>query len=311
MGFLGEIIGGFLEGLTSDDETSFNEKLLEILKDFQDDEAVTVKMKISDDEMTITAFNEDGDEVGEESIEGIELSEEDKKYYNKHRFLISSLIPILEEKVAAESEEEDEAEDEDDEEDDEIEVSSDKVVSQEELVEKYSQYCDKNLAMKLLVTLRKSTRDKPKLISGATGAIVAVLGKLISAFENPATPSHLKALIVGGIGYIVLPVDLIPDMIPALGYTDDLGSAAGIIPLIASYSDFSLEQLDEYIDSLEENSDEAGETEETEGSEGNGASSTTNESVEERLLKVRKLLDSGLINEEEFKEQKAKILSEL
>ena len=62
----------------------------------------------------------------------------------------------------------------------------------------------------------------------------------------------MRALIIGAIGYIVLPLDLIPDIVPAVGYTDDIASAAGVVAAVAVYSDFSLEKLDAYIDQLEE-----------------------------------------------------------
>lgn len=124
-------------------------------------------------------------------------------------------------------------------------------VSEDELVEKYQQHFDKNMALKLLVKLRKATRNKPKVVAGAAGAVVNSLGSLISALDNPATPTKMKALIIGAIGYILLPLDLIPDVMPAVGYTDDLASAAGVVAAIAAYSNFSLEELDKYIDSLE------------------------------------------------------------
>ena len=124
-------------------------------------------------------------------------------------------------------------------------------VSDEELVEKYQKHFDKNMAMKLLVKLRKATRDKPKVIAGTTGAIVSTLGKLLSALENPETPMHMKALIVGAIGYILLPFDLIPDFTPVIGYGDDLASATGVVAAVAMYSDFSIEKLDAYIDQME------------------------------------------------------------
>ena len=126
-----------------------------------------------------------------------------------------------------------------------------KKVSEEELVEIYQKHFDKNTALRLLVKLRKATRNKPKLISGTTGAIVMSLGSLISALENPVTPKHMKALIIGAIGYIILPLDLIPDIVPAIGYSDDLASAAGVVASVAIYNNFSLEELDKYIDSLE------------------------------------------------------------
>lgn len=124
-------------------------------------------------------------------------------------------------------------------------------VSEDELVEKYQQHFDKNMALKLLVKLRKATRNKPKVVAGAAGAIVNSLGSLISALDNPATPTKMKALIIGAIGYILLPLDLIPDVMPAVGYTDDLASVAGVVAAVAAYSNFSLEELDKYIDSLE------------------------------------------------------------
>jgi len=126
-----------------------------------------------------------------------------------------------------------------------------KKVSEEELVEKYQKYFDKNAAMKLLVKLRKSTRNKPKIIAGTAGAVVVSLGKLLSALDNPATPMRTKALIIGAIGYIILPIDLIPDFMPGIGYADDIASAAGVVAAVSRYSDFTLEKLDAYIDKLE------------------------------------------------------------
>ena len=126
-----------------------------------------------------------------------------------------------------------------------------KKASEQELIETYHKHFDKNVALKLLVKLRKSTRNKPKLIAGTTGAIVTALGSLISALENPTTPNHMKALIIGAIGYIIFPLDLIPYITPLVGYTDDLASVASIVAGVAAYTNFSLEELDKYIDSLE------------------------------------------------------------
>lgn len=129
--------------------------------------------------------------------------------------------------------------------------SDEKKASEEELIKNYQKHFDKNAALRLLVKLRKATRNKPKIIAGATGAIVVSLGSLISALDNPATPKHMKALIIGAIGYIVMPLDLIPDITPVVGYTDDLATAAGVVAGVAAYTNFSLEELDRYIDSLE------------------------------------------------------------
>lgn len=125
-----------------------------------------------------------------------------------------------------------------------------KKVSEEEL-QNYSKHFDSNVAHFLLKKLRKLTRDKPKIVAGATGAIVTVLGNLLSAWENPATPAPLKALAIGAIGYIILPVDLIPDVLPAVGYTDDLASAGGLVAAVSKYCTFKLADLDKEIDNEE------------------------------------------------------------
>ena len=37
-------------------------------------------------------------------------------------------------------------------------------------------------------------------------------------------PVKAQTLIVGALGYLILPVDMVPDFIPALGFTDDLSA---------------------------------------------------------------------------------------
>lgn len=36
------------------------------------------------------------------------------------------------------------------------------------------------------------------------------------------TPARQKVMLFGALGYLILPVDLIPDFIPGLGFADDL-----------------------------------------------------------------------------------------
>ena len=54
------------------------------------------------------------------------------------------------------------------------------------------------------------------------------------AFDRE-TPAHVKAALVGALAYFVLPADLIPDVLPVIGYTDDAAMLAAAIKLVASH----------------------------------------------------------------------------
>jgi len=42
--------------------------------------------------------------------------------------------------------------------------------------------------------------------------------------SDSETPAWAKAAIYGALGYFILPIDAIPDVIPIAGFTDDLGA---------------------------------------------------------------------------------------
>ncbi|MNO20097.1 hypothetical protein D3C76_98430 [compost metagenome] len=46
---------------------------------------------------------------------------------------------------------------------------------------------------------------------------------LYYALESPNTSLRDKAIIYGGLGYLIFPVDAVPDLVPVAGYADDLG----------------------------------------------------------------------------------------
>ena len=65
-----------------------------------------------------------------------------------------------------------------------------------------------------------------KMDSMNRGPLAKIWDKVVQlweAFKDPKTPAAIKALIIGGLIYMVSPIDLIPDPIPILGLTDDVG----------------------------------------------------------------------------------------
>ena len=58
---------------------------------------------------------------------------------------------------------------------------------------------------------------------------------LYYASQQPQTPTWAKTTIYSALGYFILPVDAIPDFIPVVGYTDDLGVLIAAVATVAMY----------------------------------------------------------------------------
>lgn len=46
------------------------------------------------------------------------------------------------------------------------------------------------------------------------------------------TPVRCKTLILGALGYFILPVDLVPDLVPMGGFADDLVALLGVMKAV-------------------------------------------------------------------------------
>ena len=75
--------------------------------------------------------------------------------------------------------------------------------------------------------------DKVKAVAKKAGIKVIYLA-LRLYYAVSALPIEKKAIVFGGLGYVILPVDLIPDAIPALGFTDDAAVLFAIYTAIKS-----------------------------------------------------------------------------
>jgi uncharacterized membrane protein YkvA (DUF1232 family) len=52
---------------------------------------------------------------------------------------------------------------------------------------------------------------------------------------DPATPRRVKGMLFAALAYFVAPIDVIPDFIAGLGYTDDAAVLAAVIALVARH----------------------------------------------------------------------------
>jgi uncharacterized membrane protein YkvA (DUF1232 family) len=61
-----------------------------------------------------------------------------------------------------------------------------------------------------------------------------LLAAYYCAFDRN-TPRHVQAALIGALAYFVLPFDVIPDMLPVLGFTDDAAVLATALKLVSSH----------------------------------------------------------------------------
>ena len=61
-----------------------------------------------------------------------------------------------------------------------------------------------------------------------------LLAAYYCAFDRD-TPMQVKAALLGALAYFVLPFDVIPDMMPVIGFADDAAVLATALRLVASH----------------------------------------------------------------------------
>lgn len=80
-----------------------------------------------------------------------------------------------------------------------------------------------------------------KIQAAGIGLIYKAL-QLYYAAQNPACPAKVKAGIYAALGYFIVPLDLIPDFTPAVGYADDLSAVGAALAMAQMYIDDSVKQ---------------------------------------------------------------------
>ncbi|MEC2077757.1 YkvA family protein [Metabacillus fastidiosus] len=76
-----------------------------------------------------------------------------------------------------------------------------------------------------------------KFAKKAGSSVVYAVLLLYFTLQKPEVPMKVKAVIIGALGYFILPVDLIPDLLVGIGYTDDLGALGVALFQVAMYID--------------------------------------------------------------------------
>ena len=82
--------------------------------------------------------------------------------------------------------------------------------------------------------VRRDFWIKIKKVVGRLPFAEDLLAAYYCAFDRQ-TPRHVQATLLGALAYFILPFDVIPDMLPVLGYTDDAAVLATAIKLVSSH----------------------------------------------------------------------------
>jgi len=59
--------------------------------------------------------------------------------------------------------------------------------------------------------------------------------QLYYAAQRPEIPVWAKSVVYGALGYFIFPADAIPDIVPVVGYADDLGVLVAAIATVSIY----------------------------------------------------------------------------
>ncbi|MEZ2877631.1 hypothetical protein CUU62_15520 [Pseudomonas sp. WP001] len=78
--------------------------------------------------------------------------------------------------------------------------------------------------------------DKVKTYAKSAGeAALEPALKMYYAATDSDTPTWAKTTIYGALGYFISPIDVIPDITPIVGYTDDIGVLCAALAATATH----------------------------------------------------------------------------
>ncbi|MCG6121837.1 MAG: DUF1232 domain-containing protein [Microvirga sp.] len=91
-------------------------------------------------------------------------------------------------------------------------------------------------------TIRRAARDEDSVLRGARRKLLSLAGSIPFAEDAMAgwycvrdanTSRRVKLILLGALAYFLLPVDIVPDFLPLLGFTDDAAVIAAALAAVA------------------------------------------------------------------------------
>lgn len=93
-----------------------------------------------------------------------------------------------------------------------------------------------------MAAIRRSLRDEARFGETFMARLKRVARRIPFAQDmlaawictrDPATPRRVRLTLLAALGYFVLPIDAIPDIMPFLGFTDDAAVIAAALAAVA------------------------------------------------------------------------------
>lgn len=94
-----------------------------------------------------------------------------------------------------------------------------------------------------MAALRRAARDETSVTRGFWAALKRVARHLpfaedlVAAFycaTDPTTPRRVRLILLGALGYFILPTDAISDFLPLVGFTDDAAVLAAALAVVST-----------------------------------------------------------------------------
>lgn len=74
-----------------------------------------------------------------------------------------------------------------------------------------------------------------KLANRGGRKIIILAMTLFHCLNDPETPAWAKSVIIGALGYLIFPLDFIPDALLGAGFTDDWSVILGAVATVATH----------------------------------------------------------------------------